>query len=162
MYLIILLGLFFSISAFATEVEDEFICGIPISETNGVNGNWLAYQELQVENQISENEALIIEYSTDSYCRTEEYAEKLEDAFEEEMIRIGYGKTIFREGFQDQCQYLSIIPLESSPFKFYSKFKRRIHTAMIDGELTTWLVYKNQGAVKLPLNGTYQCVQNDI
>ena len=162
MYLIILLGLFFSVSVFATEVGEEFICGIPISETNGVDGHWLGYQELQDEEQISENEALIAEFSNDSYCKTEEYAEKFENFFEKEMSRIGESTNIFREGFQDQCQYLAIISAGNSPFKFHSKFNRRVHTEMVDGELTTWLVYQNQGAIKLPLNGNYQCVKNDI
>ena len=165
MYLVILIvfGFFFSVSAYATETEETFICGIPISEMNGVGNNWLGYQELQEENEIFENEALIVEYSSNPYCLTEEYEDKLEDFFDKEMEKFGEGTVVIRKGFQDQCQYLAIVSSENSSFKFYSKFKRRIQTAMVNGELVTWLVHQNQAAIKfIPFKDTYECVQNDI
>lgn len=159
----------FTVSANASEV-DITTCGISNTDIPSYILNAYAYEELREKNEISVSEALIWEYSSSSYCGSNEYFEKLNIALEHELKKINDTSDslgpVLRNGFKDKCQYRAIISLENSPFKFLSKFKRRIYTALVNGELVTWFVHENKKGIKFipqhPKETILECVENGI
>lgn len=76
--LFILLTIFVSPSF--SEETDITTCGIPNSEIPAYMLNAYTYAELLQNDEIAADEAVVWEYSTNSYCKSYEYQENLNES----------------------------------------------------------------------------------
>jgi len=167
---IVVLTFLITFVASASDEADSYTCGILNSEVPAVLLNAYGYGELREGNEIQANEALIWEYSSEPYCETSEYLDKLEDSYDRELAKIDSKSdslgAVIRNGFKDNCHYRAIVSIENSPFKFLSKFKRRIHTMKSNGEHVTWFIHENKKGIKFthrhPNETIRECVENGI
>ncbi len=93
----------------ASEKLDNTTCGIPTSEIPAYMINAYIYGEFRGNNEITADEAVIWEYSTDPYCSSEEYEENLDESLGLEVDKNDDGSSslgpVFRKGFKDKCHY---------------------------------------------------------
>lgn len=163
-----LILLFTFVSAGASEGGELTSCGILNSEIPSVTLNAYGYEELRNDNLITVDEALIWEYSSNTFCDSNEYYESLDKSLDDEVRKLNDGTNslgrVFRNGFKDKCRYRAIVSKVTSPFKFLSKFERRIQTMSVNGEVVSWFVHESKKGIKFvhSKSTTAECFENDI
>lgn len=157
MYFIFLLFSLTPLNVLSNSVEDEIrlVCGIDDKYLNGAANVWYGFRDLENSHAIADGEAIIIEYSMNTYCLSEEYEEidKSEGVEEKKLNSI-----IRRAGFSDRCSLIRVVDhSRSSPLEFLTEFETRIYATRIDGVVTVWFKYRDKGALIISKHGE-QCV----